>query len=244
MGKILFSKKILQNFVLDGSTPQLAGTSALQIKNDTGTRQDGLYWIKNNNINSGNPFQVYCDMNKNGGGWILVLNVTDTEMNWSTTNIGLRNTNSPVIDETNPYSIIDWSDYLKRNDGVVWQWMIEASISSHTERYYGGGIFHSSQSHTMNTTALQSGVVADEWFPNPDNYSNFNTDQGIGEYVPHKGGHNYGTSSIFTTDDNDSSWWGNIVQGNNSVSSYGTGPWRSSGYGNMTYTAHKRVWVR
>ena len=53
--------------VNDGSTASLAANSAKDIKAATGTTTNGLYWIKINNI----PTQVYCDMNTDGGGWML-----------------------------------------------------------------------------------------------------------------------------------------------------------------------------
>jgi hypothetical protein len=56
----------------DGSSAAKASTSAYQIKQDFPNSVDGIYWIKNANINSGNAFQVYADMTTSGGGWILL----------------------------------------------------------------------------------------------------------------------------------------------------------------------------
>lgn len=53
--------------VNDGSTSTLAANSAKDIKTATGTTVDGLYWINVNNV----PTQIYCDMNTDGGGWML-----------------------------------------------------------------------------------------------------------------------------------------------------------------------------
>ena len=58
---------IIVNPIADGSSSGRAATSASSIKSITGTTTDGLYWI---NI-SGTPFQIYCDMNRDGGGWML-----------------------------------------------------------------------------------------------------------------------------------------------------------------------------
>lgn len=56
----------------DGSTEALAGTSAADIKNTTGTTTNGQYWIKPTN-GSGIAFQTYCIMNRDGGGWMKAI---------------------------------------------------------------------------------------------------------------------------------------------------------------------------
>lgn len=53
-----------------GSTPGTAASSARQIKELTGTNQNGFYWIKPGNLD---PLYLWCDMNYDGGGWALVL---------------------------------------------------------------------------------------------------------------------------------------------------------------------------
>jgi hypothetical protein len=53
----------------NGSTAARVAKSALDIKNLTSTTTDGLYYI---NVPGQGAVQVYCDMNKDGGGWTLV----------------------------------------------------------------------------------------------------------------------------------------------------------------------------
>ena len=65
------SFNIIVNPALDGSSSARAGTNALAIKNLTGTTTDGLYWI---NLPSGAK-QMYCDMNTDGGGWMLTYQI-------------------------------------------------------------------------------------------------------------------------------------------------------------------------
>jgi hypothetical protein len=60
----------------DGSSAANAGSSAVAIKQRTGTTTDGLYWIKPPN---GSAVQVWCDMNTAGGGWILIARTHPTD---------------------------------------------------------------------------------------------------------------------------------------------------------------------
>jgi hypothetical protein len=56
----------------DGSSEIKAGTSAYQIKLEYPNSVDGIYWVKNDNLNSGTAFQIYADMTTEGGGWMLL----------------------------------------------------------------------------------------------------------------------------------------------------------------------------
>ena len=56
----------------DGLTAASAAVNGRQIKMAFPSSTDGIYWIKNPNINGGTPFKVYIDMTTDGGGWMLL----------------------------------------------------------------------------------------------------------------------------------------------------------------------------
>lgn len=95
---------------LDGSTSAKAAPSALYIKNLTGTTTNGVYWIK---VGSAAAIQVYCDMNIDGGGWMLIARSHPTGgpgsgWGWKGSNYG------SVSDFSQPYQL-SWWDYFNEN---------------------------------------------------------------------------------------------------------------------------------
>jgi hypothetical protein len=59
----------------DGSSYSNAASSAKSIKAIVGNPSSGVYWLQVANVNSGNPFQCYCDFTMDGGiGYAIIFN--------------------------------------------------------------------------------------------------------------------------------------------------------------------------
>lgn len=91
------SFNIIVNPTADGSSSSRAATSASAIKSLTGTTSDGYYWIIT--PSDGVARQWHCDMNTDGGGWVLVARtssyLTSNPGHWyDSANAGSFNTSS------------------------------------------------------------------------------------------------------------------------------------------------------
>ena len=180
----------------NGLTPDSAGDNAFQIKTDYSGSTDGLYWIKNDNISGGTPFQIYADMTTDGGGWTLLVTNQNTA-GWTYENSILLNEFNPVSGGSN-YSIVAYADYLK-SSGATFQYMIDAY-----QRNQFGGIWSAPQSYSfVNTGNTQTSITLNTKFGT----WNYN-DGSIEQYMPWRST----SSGLLTTSSNPGGeWWGTLI---------------------------------
>lgn len=99
--------------IVTGQSSRLAGRSAKQIRRLTNIKVDGLYWVRPGKGHA--PEQVWCDMNTDGGGWMLIARTDPNDTDLQGQNWGWRGAPIGAIsDYTRPYQLGVYANwYLK-----------------------------------------------------------------------------------------------------------------------------------
>ena len=120
-----------------GMTPQNAGTSCSNILEINGPEVDDVFWIDPNGGDVNDAFQVFCEMNSDGGGWMLLLSYDHQQDTVSgSPNLLAREWNTDSPSESSDYGR-DWesllpSDFFTNNSSKL---MVKRMATGDTQTF-------------------------------------------------------------------------------------------------------------
>ena len=117
--------------IFDGSSEQCAAKTCLHILNEGNSTGDGLYWIvPDDDGNTSDAWQAWCDMTRDGGGWTLV----------AQNNANITHSNSPTFEQTvNDIHIMGGSFGTDLEDFDLWVGVAEyEDLGANARLEFGG----------------------------------------------------------------------------------------------------------
>jgi hypothetical protein len=185
--RVLSPSEILQNFRYSGpqsfsscktckeiidNYPQLAG-------------YDGLYWVYPGGPTS-SPYQVYCDMTTDGGGWMLVARSHPTTVNYNGENWGWKGGSIGSINDFSQAYQLGWGEIWDGN--ATFTSYIYGNQRTNVDNTWGPFVFKASsinystffgsdtqQSYTYSTLKSNTSVYGSSSFPGMQGAIGFTT---------------------------------------------------------------------
>ena len=207
-------------------TVRACARSCLQLRDQGGAPQDGVYWF------TGMPVPVLCDFSHDGGGWTLLLTAV-SHPGWDALSALSRSPLSPSL--TDNYSILEHADAIRDlGTGSRFAYRIEAQAKTGRRRW--GGVWLAPRGYSfVHETPSQTEVSLVRMFDNWD-YKN----EGIEKRMPwlNTGGIKH---AVLTTSENPQAyWWGTLVT-HEATTGYHHSPWIQP---EAAQSGVVRYWVR